>query len=210
MENSEYVHLHVHSEYSQLDGLGKPDKYAQFAAEMEFPAIAITDHANVDGHIKWQKACEKAGIKPILGCELYIVPDMKVKQLKEKRGHLTVLVKNLAGWQALNKMITIANLEGFYNRPRIDYGTFLENVNTGMVVLTACAGSFLLLPGGEDFLFDLDSKGIQCYLEVMPHQIDGQIRINNICVELSQRKGLPLVATNDCHYIKEDQVKAHR
>jgi len=204
------IHLHVHTEHSQLDGLGKPEQYIQRAKELGMPVIAITDHGNVDGAIKWQKACKKAEIKSVIGCEMYIVPNLKVKQKGEKRGHVTLLVKNQEGWGALLKMLTIANLEGFYGRPRIDYDILYDNlVNDGMILLTGCGSSFLTLPGGQDLLLDIYDDGVcDCYLEVMPHCIPIQREINEICLKLSKENGIPLVATNDCHYILSDQWKA--
>lgn len=206
-----FIHLHVHSEYSQLDGLGKPEQYAQRAKDLEMLAIAVTDHGNIDGAIKWQRACKKIGVKSIIGAELYIVPDMKIKEKGEHRGHITFLVKNQQGWKALLKMITISNLEGFYNRPRIDYQTLLNNVNDGLVMMSGCSNSFLLLPGGVSFfhdLTDLGGNGGDFYLEVMPHCIDLQVKINRLCLNLAGETGIPLVATNDCHYVLKDQWKA--
>ena len=175
-------------------------------------AIAITDHANVDGTIRWQEACKEEGIKSIIGCEMYIVPNMLTKQKGEKRGHITLLVKNQKGWHSLLKMLTMANLDGFYNRPRIDYDNLLNNINNGLIVLTGCGGSFLTLPGdgysGEAFLHNLISKKIDCYLEVMPHCILIQKEVNNLCLKLFKEYNIPLIATNDCHYILKDQWKA--
>ncbi|MCJ7747879.1 MAG: PHP domain-containing protein [Desulfobacterales bacterium] len=205
MNNSDFVHLHIHSEYSLLDGLGKPLHYVEKAKELGFRALAVTDHGNIDAHLQWQKTCGKVGIKSILGCELYLVSDMKSKVKGDPHGHVTVLVKNLSGWQALARMLTIANLEGFYYRPRLDFKTFLNNVNSGLVVMTGCATSFLMMPGGVEFLVELGkNRGIDCYLEVMPHQTDGQKHVNELCCELNQKYDLPLVATNDCHYVQAD------
>lgn len=203
-----FTHLHVHSEYSLLDGYGKPEQYAARAAEIGFSALALTDHGNVDGAIKWQKACEKAGISPIIGCELYVVPDMAKKEKGEKRGHLTVLVKDLTGWQCLLRLLTRANIYGFYSRPRIDYKAILgEEGLSGLMFLTGCASSFLLLPGGRDFLDEMRSMNLAIWLEVMPHRIESQERINRECLRLHSELKLPLVVTNDCHYVMEDQAK---
>lgn len=209
MHNEDFIHLHVHSEYSLLDGLGKPEHYINKAKEMGFRALAVTDHANIDAHLRWQKVCKKNGLKPILGCELYLVQDMKSKEKKETRSHITVLVKDLSGWQALGRMLTIANLEGFYHRPRLDFRTFLSNVNSGLVVMTGCSASFLTMPNGVEFLIELGkNRKIDCYLEVMPHLSEGQKVINQMCVELAKKYSIPLVATNDCHYIRAEYAKA--
>lgn len=192
------LHLHLHSEYSQLDGLGKPEQYIRRAKRLGMKAIAITDHANIDGALKWQKACLKEGIKPIIGCELYIVPDMKVKEKGEKRGHITLLVKNQAGWQALLKMLTIANVEGFYYRPRIDYKVLWDEMNDGLIMLSGCSSSFLNLPGGVRLFLDLIEDGCQGFLEVMPHKIDSQLKINKLALDISKEYNVSLVSTNDC------------
>jgi len=191
-----------------LDGIGKPADYARRAKELGMTGIAITDHANIDGAIKWQKECLKIGVNPIVGCELYVVPDMTIKEKGEKRGHVVLLVKNQRGWISLLKMLTKANTEGFYYRPRIDFETLWENMNDGLVLMTACVSSFLHLPGGEDLLLDLMDDGMSCYLEIMPHLVDSQVKTNMLCRDLHQELKLPLVATNDCHYVLSDQAKA--
>jgi DNA polymerase-3 subunit alpha len=177
MNNSDFTHLHLHSEYSALDGLGSPDQYAEVAKDMGFTALAITDHGNIDGHLRWQKSCERAGIRPVLGCELYMVSDANSKNKEDPRGHMTVLAKSEDGWSALAKMLTVANLDGFYYKPRLDFKAFLANVNRGLVVMTGCSNSFLKMPGGVDLLVELaKNRKIDCYLEVMPHAIDDQIK----------------------------------
>jgi len=206
MNNSDFIHLHVHGEYSLLDGIGKPEQYAKRNVELGFKACAITDHSNIDTHIKWQKAFDKVGIKPILGTELYCVPDMKSTG-KESRGHITVLVKNLQGWQELNRMLTVANLEGFNRRPRIDFPLLRSADLSGLILLTGCSSSFLNLPNGEELFKDLIEK-TEIYLEVMPHQIASQVKINNLCLQLSEKYNIPLIATNDCHYVYENQWEA--
>jgi DNA polymerase-3 subunit alpha len=206
LNNSDFVHLHLHSTYSQLDGVGKPDQYAAQAKKLGFDALAVTDHGNVDGHIKWQKSCDKAGIDPILGSELYIIPDLNKKE-KEKRGHITVLCKNLKGWQELCRLLTIANLDGFYRKPRIDFETLRQADLSGLILMTACSNSVLNLPSGETFILELMDKGASVYLEIMPHQLKEQIEINEICLRLNKDWNIPLVATNDCHYVYSDQTK---
>ncbi|MBU2060137.1 MAG: PHP domain-containing protein, partial [Gammaproteobacteria bacterium] len=201
------IHLHVHSEHSLLDGYGSPKQYAERAKALGHKFLGLTDHGNVDGALKWQRACVKEGIRSIIGCEMYIVSDLKIKKKGEKRGHITVIVKNKEGWQALLRMLTIANLEGFYNKPRIDYRSFLDNVNDGLIILTGCSSSFLLFPDGQEMFFNLIRMGIECYLEVMPHRIEVQYKINRLCLDLSKQTNVPLIATNDCHYVMEEQWK---
>jgi len=200
-----FCHLHNHTEYSQLDGVGTPRAYARKAKELGFEYLAITDHGNVDGAIQFQKACKEEGIKPVIGCEMYIVPYMDAKHKGEKRGHVTVLVKNLSGWKSLLSMLTKANLKGFYHRPRTDFESVLELDLSGLIFMTACAGSFLHLDGGPDFLCDLCDK-TDCYYEIMPHNIPAQKRQHDLIKSLEY--DLPFVATNDCHYINRGDWQA--
>ena len=109
-----FVHLHCHSEYSLLDGANRIEDLIKRAQHYEMPGLAITDHGNIDGVIQFQKACDKYNLKSILGCELYVVPDIEKKEQHEKRYHLTCLIQNQTGWNNLCQMLTIANLQGFY------------------------------------------------------------------------------------------------
>lgn len=210
MNNKEFCHLHVHNQYSLLDGVGSSEKYAKRAKKMGFEYLALTNHSNIDGLIKHQRACEAEDIIPLFGCEMYIVPDLTVKDKNEKSGHLIVLVKNQIGWIELCRLLTIANLDGFYRRPRIDYKTFLAADLSGFVVLTGCSSSFLNRKFGEGFFWSLvDEMKKDLYLEVMPHDMPEQISHNKKCKELSGKYGISLVATNDCHYVlpEEDIVQ---
>lgn len=169
----------------------------------------------MDGLIEFQKECDKQDIKPILGCELYVVPSLSHKVKGEIRGHLTVLVQNLTGWHTLCRWLTVANLEGFYYRPRVDYDLILNSDLGGLVFLTGCAGSFLyngykdqLESGVEKFMSSFEEKAEpdQLYLEVMPHDIEAQHKYHNLI--LKKYPHLPLVASNDCHYILEEDWEA--
>ncbi len=113
MQNNEFVHLHVHTQFSLLDGFGSAEAYVKHAKELGFESLASSDHMNIDGLIQFQKACAKAGIRSVMGCEAYIVPDMDVKLKGEKRGHITLLIKNQVGFENLCQMLTAANLTGF-------------------------------------------------------------------------------------------------
>ena len=113
MENKDFVHLHVHNQFSVLDGFGSSEQYTKKAKELGFTHLALTNHGNVDGILAFQSACEKNDIKPIFGCEAYIVPDMLVKEKGERRAHINILVKNEEGWTNLLKMLTEANVYGF-------------------------------------------------------------------------------------------------
>jgi DNA polymerase-3 subunit alpha len=119
-----FCHLHLHTEHSLLDGCGSAKQYLSRAKELGFEYLACTDHANIDGAIKFQSEAKKMGIKPIVGCELYIVPDMAIKTKEESRYHLTVLIKDEPGFVNLCKILTRANLKGFYHKPRTDFRIF--------------------------------------------------------------------------------------
>ena len=149
-----FCHLHIHSEFSLLDGLGKSEQYAKRAAEMGFKYVSCTDHGSIDGLIKHQKACEKFNITPIFGCEGYIVPNMSIKTKGEKRNHITLLVENDIGWQNLLKILTIANLEGYYYKPRFDFKVLSDHLE-GLIVLSGCQESILNIGKGVSFFYDL-------------------------------------------------------
>ena len=110
MENENFVHLHLHDQYSTLDGYGSAKQYITRAKEIGFKYIALTNHGNIDGLIKFQKECDKQEIKPVLGCELYIVPRISVKPAYEKKGHITILIKNIQGWEVLCRILSKANM----------------------------------------------------------------------------------------------------
>jgi DNA polymerase III subunit alpha len=199
-----YCHLHVHTEYSQLDGFGTANDYVRKANELGFKYLGCTDHGNIDGTIKFQKICLSNNIKPILGCELYIVDNLYMKVDKEKRGHIVVLAKNATGWNNLTKMLTIANIEGFYKKPRVDYNTYLEH-SDGIVTLSACASSFVNDKNGLKLLEGLIDRNRDVYLEIMPINYKEQQEQNKLVIKLAKKYSLPIVASNDCHYpLKED------
>jgi len=201
-----FCHLHLHSDKSILDGFGSAEAYCKRAKELGFEYLACTDHGNVDGLIQFQKECDKQNIKPVLGCEAYIVPKRDIKTKGEKRGHIVLLVENQTGWESLLQMLSIANLEGHYYRPRIDYETLLKYwSNGGLIAMTACASSFLNLPGGEDLLYQLQKeKPYNIFLEIMPHVLKEQKLFHE---RLKRITDIPMVATNDCHYINEDDAE---
>jgi len=196
-----FCHLHLHNQYSILDGIGTSTQYAEAAKELGQTHIALTNHGNIDGAIEHQKQCKKAGVKPLIGCELYVVDDLKNKEKKESRYHMTVLVENETGWRNLSKMLTIANVEGFYHRPRVDFNTVADHLE-GLVLLSGCALTFLNLPGWKGFLNDaIDIIGKdKIFLEVMPHDYEPQFKVNERAISLSKFLGVRTVATNDCHY----------
>lgn len=202
-----FCHLHNHTEYSLLDGFGTAKQYIARAKELNQKYIAITDHGSIDGILKFQKEAIKQEITPILGCEAYIVKDAKIKQKGDNRGHITLLIKNEKGFQNLCKMLTYANLEGFYYRPRIDYDLLYDNCE-GLIVLTGCAESFIAKDGGTELLYDLKDKLKEdLYLEVMPHILEKQKEINKLCIYYADQWDIPLIGTNDCHYVNKDDAE---
>lgn len=204
---NKFIHLHNHDEFSLLDGLGKAEQYVAEAKKQGFTALGLTNHGNVDGTIKFQKACEKENIQPVIGCELYIVNDLHKKEKGDIRHHVTVFVKNKTGWENLLKLITISNIDGFYRKPRIDPGVFMQHVE-GLVVASACGSSFILASWGETFCLELKEKiGDDFYLEIMPHKMDIQYKVNKTAVYLNDKYNIPLVASNDCHYPNKEGTK---
>lgn len=200
MNNKKFCHLHVHDEYSALDAFGSPEQYAKRAAEMGFEYLGITNHGNVDSAIKFQEACNEQGIKPVVGCELYIDKDRLVKDKSSEQKHICLFVKNATGWKNLLQLLTIANLEGFYRKPRVDSKTLLKHCE-GLIVSTACTSGFIKDDWGLK-LFERLAGQLpgDVYLEIQPHSLDLQTPWNKLCMELSEEFNVKLIATNDCHY----------
>ncbi len=207
MNKADFVHCHCHSSNSMLDGLGQPEEHVIRAKKLGFKYYALTEHGNIDSLIKFQKACKKHDIKGIKGSELYVCPDMSVKD--KNRKHLSVWIKNETGFKNLCKMLTIANLEGFYYRPRVDYQTVLK-YHEGLVFGTACLGSFIYLDKGKKFLRRLvELKKDDIYFEVMPHDIEEQHPHNKKIIRLAKKYNRKIIISNDNHYLKRGDWKAH-
>lgn len=205
----DFCHLHLHTEYSVLDGLGTIGAYCDRAVELGQGALAITDHGNIDGAIQLQKACLQRNLKPIIGLESYIVPDIleKTKQ-KEKRFHIGLIAKNQQGWNNILKLSTIAHTHGFYSRPRIDPDILIDNIE-GVIITTACSFGFLRAEWGEDLLKEIIEHDGEMYLEVMPIIFNEQYEMNELCKRYRKKYNLPLIATNDCHYVDAKHAEAH-
>jgi DNA polymerase-3 subunit alpha len=201
----DFCHLHIHTEYSTLDGFGKPEAYAKRAKALGHKYLACTDHGNIDGLIKFQKACEAVDIIPIHGCEVYLTPEVNKER---KNGHCLILVKNARGFRNLCRMLSFANTEGFYYKPRITYDMLLNNCK-GLVVATACVQSFIYMERGEILWQDLNNAiGDDLYFEIMPHK--GRIfeKHNKNIIRLANKFNKKVIATNDCHYINRNEWKA--
>ncbi|MDD5606061.1 MAG: DNA polymerase III subunit alpha [Patescibacteria group bacterium] len=216
----EFVHLHVHTHYSLLDGLSKVGGLVEKAKAQGAKALAITDHGVMYGAVEFYKTCKKEGIKPIIGCEMYVVPgSMETKELKRGERnyfHLTLLAKNHTGYVNLMKMVTEAHLKGFYYKPRIDF-ELLQKHAEGLVCLSGCLSGQVaqtLLRGEREEAKALALKyrqlfGEDYYLEVQhfPNIPDSQ-KVNDGLIGLSQEIGVPLVATADSHYLDPEDADA--
>lgn len=220
MENKkDFVHLHLHTEYSLLDGSGKIKKLMSQAKDLGMKSIAITDHGVMYGLVDFFKAAEENGIKAILGCEVYVVAKSRhIKQPDKENAthHLVLLVKNETGYENLMKIVSVASIEGFYYKPRIDHD-YLREHSEGLIALSACLGgevqSYLLKENYEKakdvaLLYkDIFKDGF--YIELQNHGMEEQQKVNELNIKLSEETGIPLVATNDVHYIKREDSKSH-
>ncbi|MFY9268161.1 MAG: DNA polymerase III subunit alpha [Candidatus Manganitrophaceae bacterium] len=230
MLTQSFVHLHLHTQYSLLDGANQVDPLIEQAQKFGMPAIAMTDHGNLFGAIEFYSKAKKAGIKPIIGCEAYLAPRSRFD--KEGVGaeddyndiggsnpyyHLILLAANETGYKNLMKLLTIANLEGYYYKPRIDKEVLRKHAS-GLIGLSAClrgeipylmargyekealaaAGEYQEIFGKENF-----------YLEIQDNGLEPQRVANKQLIDLAKKTGIPLVATNDCHYLHKEDARAH-
>ncbi len=215
-----FYHLHVHTEYSLLDGAIRLDALMKRCKEFGMDAVAMTDHGTMFGAAPFNEKATKAGIKPLIGCEMYIAPrTLNDKTSEDSKGlnHLVLIAKDREGYSNLCRLASIAQLEGFYYKPRVDR-ELLARYSKGLIALSAClkgeipqkilrgttadvdaAAQYYLKTFGEDNFF----------LEVQHNGIDIQERVNQGLVELSRRLSIPMVATNDCHYLSKGDVRAH-
>jgi DNA polymerase III subunit alpha len=212
---SGFVHLHVHSEYSLLDGAARIDDMVEQAAKLGMKALALTDHGVMYGAIPFYKACKQHGIKPILGCEMYFTAgSIKQKAARQEQPiyHLLLLAKNLTGYRNLMKLVSIAHLEGFHYKPRIDL-EHLAAYSEGLICTSACLGSEVsqhLLHGRyeEAKAAALRYRGIfgaDFYLELQDHGLLEQRKVMPEMLKLSRETGIQLVVTNDVHYVREPE-----
>lgn len=214
----EFVHLHNHTAYSLLDGACRMDEMIAKAKEENMPALAITDHGVMYGVIDFYKACKKAGIKPIIGCEVYVAPNSrfdKKPNIDDSPYHLVLLAKNNIGYQNLIKLVSMASLEGFYYKPRVDKEILAQH-SEGLIALSAClAGEIPALLMANKYeearktalwyqsIFGENNY----YLEIQNHGLHEQVKVNRRLAQISEETGIPLVATNDVHYVNKEDAR---
>ncbi|MFW6016115.1 MAG: PHP domain-containing protein, partial [bacterium] len=204
-----FVHLHSHTEYgSLLDSLVNVEDMVQKAVDMNMPAISINDHGKASSFVSLYKKCRDANIKPIFGCELYTVNNMYEKDKDETRYHLNVMAKNKKGLKNLFKLVTKAHKDGYYYKPRIDFN-ILQQYKKGLIVSTACIQSRLAqyaLNNKKEQAVEWANKyknvfSDDFYLEIMGNNMEDQYLVNERLVKLGDYLDIPVIATNDIHYL---------
>ncbi len=217
MSEKQFAHLHVHTEYSLLDGACRIDRMFDRLKELGQTAIAITDHGVMYGCVDFYKAAKKAGVKPIIGCEVYVATRSRFDKVNRIDGsnHLVLLCKNETGYKNLIKLVSAGFIEGFYSKPRVDK-ELLEQHHEGLVCLSAClageipqallAGDYEKAKAAALYFNDLFGQG-NFYIEIQDHGIDAQQQILPLLIRLARETGIPLVATNDAHYLRKEDSK---
>lgn len=220
MTSGNFVHLHVHTEYSLLDGAAPISKLVEAAAKMKMPAIAITDHGSMYGTIQFYNKCKSMGIKPIIGCELYITEDRHSRTVITDRdkspSHLVLLAKNNEGYKNLSRLSSIGFIEGYYYKPRIDLEV-LEKYSEGLICLSACISGpipRLLLDNNYEgaLAYAKTLKNIfkdDFYIELQDHGMIEEKQVNKLLVNIASEIDIKCVATNDLHYIYKDDAEMH-
>ncbi|MBW1979673.1 MAG: DNA polymerase III subunit alpha [Deltaproteobacteria bacterium] len=221
MKTTEFNHLHVHSEYSLLDGAIRIKDMMKAARQFGMTAVALTDHGNMYGALEFYEEANKQGVKPILGCEVYVAPKSRLDRgsgnAKERNFHLILLAENNTGYGNLMQLVTKANFEGFYYKPRVDK-ELLARHHEGLIAFSAClhgeiashllAGSYSRAENAAAEYRDIFGRD-NFYLELQANGIREQELVNRDLQHLHKRTGIPLVASNDCHYLKPEDARAH-
>ena len=220
--DSPFVHLHVHTEFSLLDGAVRINNLLSKARLLEMGAVAITDHGNIFGAVQFFTQAARTGVKPILGCEIYVAPGRRQDRVPSSDGspnafHLVLLVMNNDGYKNLSRLVTLGHLEGFYYHPRVDMD-LLREFNAGLIALSACLKgkiSYRINAGrikeareeAKELasIFDKD----RFFFEVQANALPEQVKVNRVLKELGRELSIPLVATNDCHYLNQEDAEAH-
>ena len=221
MERSNFVHLHLHSQYSLLDGAIRFEEVFHRAKEYRMNAVALTDHGNMFGVIEFYQSAIKQGIKPIVGCEVYVAPGSRFEKKPLEGGdalyHLTLLVKNRTGYFNLIRLVSLAHLEGFYYKPRVDK-ELLSKHQEGLIALSGCLKGEVAVHAGRGEM----KKALQAaseygrifdphrfFIEIQNNGVESQGLLNERLAEIGRELSFPLVATNDCHYLRREDAKAH-
>src|SRR5690606_15437931 len=220
-----FAHLHLHTQYSLLDGANKISQLIPRVKELGMPAVAMTDHGNMFGAVEFYKTAVAHGVQPIIGCEMYVAPGDRRDKQKVVRGddfetagnfHLVLLAMNEEGYRNLCRLVTLGYTEGFYYKPRIDK-QLLRELNGGLIALSGCLASEVnqaILSGSMDRARSVLSEyraifGDRYYVEIQDNHLAEQERNNRELMALASELGLPLVATNDCHYLQPGDHHAH-
>ena len=222
MEHSRFVHLHCHTEYSLLDGANKVDRLFERIKALKQPAVAMTDHGNMFGAVEFYREAMSRGIKPIIGCEIYVAPTSRFEKKgvdkgpKEYNNHLILLAMNHEGYRNLCRLVSLGYMEGFYYKPRIDKD-LLREFNGGLIALSACLQGEV----SQALNYGIYEKakaaaeayaaifGDRYYIEIQDNKLPEQEKVNRQLVELAKELSIPVVATNDCHYGERADFHAH-
>lgn len=216
----QFVHLHVHTEYSLLDGATRIKKLVKKAKEMNMPAVAITDHGNMYGAVEFYKAAKAEGIKPIIGCEVYVAPHDRHETFEVdgvRYYHLILLAENATGYKNLVKLVSLANIEGMYYKPRVDK-ELLRKYHEGIIALSACIAGEIphsILSGNLSVTEDIINEYVDIFgrdnffLEIQNHGMAEERKVDTVLIEMAQRLDLQLIATNDVHYLEKADSEFH-
>src|SRR5215469_8692718 len=222
MSHADFVHLHLHTEYSLLDGACRLDKLVERAHELKFPAMAITDHGGMFGAIDFYRAAREKGIKPIIGCEVYVAPGSRLDKkqgtgMRDVYHHLGLLAKDTTGYKNLVKLVTSAHVDGYYYKPRIDKEILAQH-HEGLIALSGCLASEVpdlimkdQINKARDAVdwFKQTLGADNYFLELQNHGIPEQAKVNQHLIQFARDFGLKLVATNDVHYVEKNHSHAH-
>jgi len=216
---SNFVHLHLHSHYSLLDGANQLEAVVRRAAELKMPALALSDHGNLFGAVQFHDLALKYGVKPIIGCEVYVAREGRTSKngRSAQSNHLVLLAKDATGYSNLVKLVSLGYLEGFYYRPRIDL-ELLQEHSEGLLGLSACLQGIVAWNLLQDQYSEAREEAGKLaeilgpgnfYLELQDHGLEEQTKVNSHVLKLARELDLPLVATNDCHYLTQEDSFAH-
>ncbi|MBQ2089062.1 MAG: DNA polymerase III subunit alpha, partial [Lachnospiraceae bacterium] len=216
-----FVHLHSHTEYSLLDGSNKISEYVSRVKQLGMNAAAITDHGVMYGCIEFYKECRKQGIKPIIGCEVYVAPgsrfDREISHGDDRYYHLILLAENNTGYQNLIKIVSAGFVDGYYYKPRVDMEV-LERYSEGIICSSACLAGEIPRLITRGLYEDAKAKALEFlgifgegnyFLELQDHGIEEQAFVNQQLIRMSKETGIPLICTNDCHYTYDTDVEPH-